>query len=128
MQAVTSADRGREARVAALQATAAEAMSEIGPPLTQHGGTASPGYADKVARRVRANLVAPFVIQGNPSAVIAVTCAPGGALLNATVRRSSGNPQWDNAVLGAVEKSDPMPTDVGGTTPASFLITFQPRG
>jgi colicin import membrane protein len=45
------------------------------------GGITAPGDADKVARRVRRNVVAPFDIQGNPSAVIAVTCAPNGALL-----------------------------------------------
>jgi colicin import membrane protein len=102
-------------------------LSENDLPKTDGSVAASPGYADKVARRVRANVLAPFDIQGNPSAVIAVTCAPNGALLSATMQRSSGNPQWDSAVLTAVEKSDPMPRDVDGTAPASFLITFQPK-
>lgn len=126
-QADRLADQERETRLAALQAMAGGMPSDNGLPRTEGGVAISNGYADKVARRVRANVLAPFEIKGNPSAVIAVTCAPNGALLSATMQRSSGNPQWDRAVLAAVEKSDPMPRDVDGTAPASFLITFQPR-
>jgi colicin import membrane protein len=111
----------REARLAALQAIA-------GSPLPESGVAPSPGYAEKVARRVRANVVAPFDMQGNPSAVIAVTCTPSGALLSVTVQRPSGDPRWDRAAVAAVEKSDPLPRDVDGNTPASFVITFQPKG
>ncbi|TKC92291.1 cell envelope integrity protein TolA [Trinickia terrae] len=120
-QADESADREREARLAAMQALA-------GKPLPESGVVASPEYAVKVARWVRANVVAPFNIQGNPSAVIAVTCTPSGALLSVKLQRPSGNPRWDRAVLAAVEKSDPMPSDVNGATPASFVVTFQPKG
>jgi colicin import membrane protein len=44
------------------------------------------------------------------------------------MQRSSGNAQWDSAALSAVEKSDPMPRDLNGSAPASFLITFRPKG
>jgi TonB family protein len=92
------------------------------------GWAASAGYAEKVARRVRANVLAPFEIEGDPSAVIAVTCTPSGALLSVTVQRPSGNPQWDRAVVTAVENSFPMPTDVNGSTPTRFVMTFRPKG
>jgi colicin import membrane protein len=121
-------DLQRETRLAALQAIAGNPQSGASLFPTDQGDAASPGYTEKIAHRVRANVVAPFMIRGNPLTVIAVTCAPNGALLSATVRHSSGNPQWDNAVLGAVEKSDPMPADINGTTPASFLITFRAKG
>ena len=127
-QANETADREREARVGALQAMAGVTPPEIDRQQQDRNITASPDYVGKVARRVRRNLVVPFAVAGNPSAVIAVTCAPNGALLSATLQRSSGNSQWDQAVLSAVERSDPMPRDVNGTTPGSFLITFQPRG
>jgi len=126
-QADEKADRDRDARVAALQAMAGVTLPEIDRQQRDRDVTASSDYAGKVARRVRRNLVAPFDVPGNPSTVIAVTCAPNGALLSATLQRSSGNSQWDRAVLSAVERSDPMPRDVNGTTPESFLITFQPR-
>ena len=122
------ASRERQARLAALQAMAAASLPGNSPPQRERDAVATLGYADRVAHRVRANVIAPFPIQGNPSAVVAVTCAPNGALLSATIQRSSGNPQWDEAVLVAVEKSDPMPVDVNGAAPASFTLTFQPKG
>ncbi|UMY33489.1 energy transducer TonB [Burkholderia contaminans] len=120
-QAPTVIERDRATRLAALQAISAM-------PQPESRTMPSPGYAEKVARRVRANVVAPFGIQGNPSVVIAVNCAPSGALLSVAVQRPSGNLQWDRAVLAAVEKSDPMPRDIGGTTPAHIVLTFQPKG
>ncbi|MCG5077990.1 energy transducer TonB [Paraburkholderia tagetis] len=112
-------ERERAARLAALQAVA-------GRPLPASGVSAE--YAEKVARRVRANVLAPFDIEGNPSAVIAVTCTPRGALLSVKVERSSGNPQWDRAVVAAVEDSDPMPVDASGSAPTRFVMTFRPKG
>ncbi|EMN5127666.1 TonB C-terminal domain-containing protein [Burkholderia contaminans] len=120
-QADGEIERERTARLAALQDIA-------GGPPPKIDVAASQDYAKTVARRVRANVVVPFEIPGNPSAVIAVTCAPSGALLSVRMQRSSGNPQWDRAVLAAVEKSDPMPRDIDGATPASIVLTFQPKG
>jgi colicin import membrane protein len=127
--ASTSNEREHDARVAALQALADGGLLAGNPQLERQRNMAtSPSYAGKVARRLRANVIAPFAIQGNPSAIVDVTCAPNGALLGATIRRSSGNPEWDRAVLSAVEKSAPMPVDDNGTAPASFTITFRPKG
>ncbi|MEM5331153.1 energy transducer TonB [Paraburkholderia sp. JHI2823] len=111
----------REARLAALQAVA-------GRPLPEGDVAAASRYAEMVARRVRANVVAPFDIDGNPSAVVAVRCTPSGALLSVTIERPSGNPRWDRAVVTAVENSSPMPADVSGSTPTSFVMTFRPKG
>ncbi|HKT99886.1 MAG TPA: energy transducer TonB [Paraburkholderia sp.] len=116
-----SVERERAARLAALQDIA-------GTPLRDRGVVVSADYVKKVAGRVRANVLAPFDINGNPSAVIAVTCSPSGTLLSVKVRRPSGNPQWDRAVVAAVENSDPMPADVNGSTPTSFVMTFRPKG
>lgn len=116
-----SLDRERAARLAALQAMA-------GRPLLDGGHAALAAYASQVARRVRANVLAPFDIEGNPSAVVAVTCTPSGALLSVTVQRPSGNPQWDRAVVAAIEDSEPMPADGNGSTPTSFVMTLRPKG
>lgn len=86
---------------------------------------ASPSYADKVRRRVRPNIVWSGEIQ-HLETVITVRCAPIGTLLSATVTRSSGNSQWDDAALRAVQRSDPMPLDTTGKAPASFMITLRP--
>ncbi len=92
------------------------------------GGAGGPGYADQVRQRVRPNIV--FNAQevaGNPQAVVEVDCAPDGAILNIRLVRSSGNSAWDNAILRAVEKSDPMPRRDGKQAPKRFAITFQPK-
>jgi colicin import membrane protein len=95
---------------------------------TGSGGTAtSPGYADKVRRRVRPNIVWAGDTQGLETE-IAVRCSPTGTLLDVSVTRSSGNPQWDAAAERAVRASDPMPVDVDGKTPSSFKITLRPAG
>jgi len=60
--------------------------------------------------------------------VVAVRCAPTGTLLSATIRQSSGNEQWDQAALRAVQRSDPMPVDINGQAPAAFTITLRPAG
>lgn len=84
-------------------------------------------YLEKVRQRVR-----PRIEWGGPSAgletIIAIHCAPSGALLSATIQRSSGNPEWDAAALDAVQRADPMPADTNGKTPESFAITLRPAG
>jgi colicin import membrane protein len=78
-QADTSADQQHEERLAVLQALAADVSSRRD--LEHDSATAaSPGYADRVRRRVRPNVVAPMNIDGNPPAIIAVRCAPDGSL------------------------------------------------
>jgi len=92
------------------------------------GGTAaSPGYADKVRRVVRPNITWGGETEGLET-VIAVRCSPTGTLLSATIAHSSGNSAWDDAALRAVQRSDPMPQDIDGKTPASFRITLRPAG
>jgi TolA protein len=85
------------------------------------------GYIDKVHRQVRPNIIWSGDTQGLET-VVAVHCAPTGTLLSATITRSSGNTQWDNAALKAVQRSDPMPPDADGKTPAKFDITMRPAG
>ncbi|MCY1509990.1 protein TolA [compost metagenome] len=91
------------------------------------GGKASPGYPDRVRRRVKPNIVFTDDIDGNPTAVVSVRLAPDGTLMSARLAKSSGNSAWDNAVLRAVERSDPLPRDEDGKAPASFTITFRPK-
>ncbi|MEJ2767914.1 cell envelope integrity protein TolA [Mycetohabitans sp. B46] len=125
-------DQARRARLAQLQGLAGDepggnglAKSGTG---TGSGGTAtSAGYADKVQRRVRPNVIWSGPTEGLDT-LIAVRCAPDGALLDARIARSSGNAQWDDAALRAVQRSDPMPLDTHGKAPASFNIRMRPAG
>ncbi|SIT70854.1 MULTISPECIES: cell envelope integrity protein TolA [Burkholderiaceae] len=125
-------NQARRARLAQLQGLAGDAPGGNGLAKsgtgTGSGGTAtSAGYADKVQRRVRPNVIWSGPTEGLDT-LIAVRCAPDGALLDARIARSSGNAQWDNAALRAVQRSDPMPLDTHGKAPASFNIRMRPAG
>lgn len=92
------------------------------------GGKASPGYSDRVRRKVKPNIIFNGEVQGNPSAVVAVRLAPDGSILSKRLSKSSGDTEWDNAVLRAVERSDPLPRDEDGKAPSfEFTITFRPK-
>ncbi|MFM0285656.1 cell envelope integrity protein TolA [Paraburkholderia megapolitana] len=125
-------DQERRARLAQMQglagggdASSGDGLAKSGTGSGSGGTAASAGYAEKVQRRVRPNIVWAGDTQGLET-VVAVHCAPTGTLLSATVTRSSGNAQWDDAALRAVQRSDPMPLDTNGKTPASFTITLRP--
>lgn len=120
------------------QASNAERASELSRLRAQAGGAEpnngtgtsgkpSSGYAERVRRRVKPNILFSEEINGNPAAVVAVRMAPDGSILSARLARSSGNAAWDNAVLRAVSLSDPLPRDESGAAPPEIRITFWPK-
>ncbi len=113
-------DTERKQRLAALQ-------GQLGSGKGAGGTATSPGYAEKVQRRVRPNIVWAGETAGLET-VVSVRCSPSGTLLSASITRSSGNEQWDQAALRAVQRSDPMPTDIDGKAPDHFTITLRPAG
>ncbi|WP_028219252.1 TonB family protein [Paraburkholderia oxyphila] len=116
-------DDETRAEIAALQS-----VEGAGATLTTAAAdAASLGYLDKVRRRVRPNIIWAGETAGLETEV-AVRCSPSGTLLSATVTRSSGNSQWDEAALRAVQRSDPMPLDVSGKAPSNFTIMVRPAG
>ncbi len=92
---------------------------------TQGTPATDTGYAEKVGRRVRPNIVWAGGVVAE-EAVVAVRCSPTGTLLSATITNSSGNEQWDAAALRAVQRSDPFPVDSNGRAPAEFTIAMRP--
>jgi TonB family protein len=103
------------------------ARNNVADRLTQPVSNASPSalYPERVIRRVRPSIVWTGDTAGLET-VIAVRCTTNGTLLSAAVLRSSGNAQWDEAALRAVQRSDPMPLDMNGEVPVSFTITLRP--
>jgi TonB family protein len=94
---------------------------------SSNDATAFAGYAEKVQRRVRPNIVWSGASAGLETE-IAVRCARSGTLLSATVSRPSGNDQWDQAALLAVQRADPMPVGTNGRAPGEFTIAMRPSG
>lgn len=95
------------------------------------GGRASAEYAGKVAAKIRSNTiyVVPENLGGNPAVEYAVNLLPDGSLRGAPRKlKSSGIPGFDEAVLRAIEKSQPFPRDDrAGTVPSSVIISHKPK-
>lgn len=115
-------DDETHAEIAALQSV--EGRSAVLAPAAA-AQSASPGYTEKVLQRVRPNIIWSGDTSGLQT-VMSLRCSPTGALRSVYVIRSSGNQAWDDAALRAVQRSDPMPQDIDGKTPGSFMLTLRP--
>jgi colicin import membrane protein len=74
----------------------------------------SSGYAGLIKGRVRPNLVFTGTASGNPQVTVEVRLAPDGTILGRPrVTQSSGNKEWDEAVVRAFEKTEFLPRDNG---------------
>lgn len=93
------------------------------------GGSAPPGWTDKVIKKVKPLIIFnPELVSGNPATVIQVNLAPDGAILSTSVLTSSGNPSWDRAVLLALSRAESLPKDDNGKIPQREVkLTFKPK-
>ena len=93
------------------------------------GGSAPPGWTDKVIRKVKPLIVFnPESISGNTAAVVLVNLAPDGAILSTSIQSSSGNAGWDRAVLLALSRAESLPKDDNGKIPQREVkLTFKPK-
>jgi colicin import membrane protein len=68
-------------------------------------------YIARIQQRIKGNIVEPPNLQGNPQVEFDVRLLPGGDVLETSLRlkRSSGNPAYDQAVERAILKSSPLP-------------------
>ena len=71
--------------------------------------TALKAYADKIAAKVRGNIILPPGVSGNPVGVFYVDQLPDGSVIEVRLKRSTGNAQLDAAIERAIQKSSPLP-------------------
>lgn len=87
-------------------------------------------FKAKIQNKVTRNIVMPPDVHDDALAVFRVTLLPGGAVLSAEKKKSSGNAAYDNAVERAIYKSDPLPLPPDAALFKEFRILelkFQPR-
>ena len=91
--------------------------------------TAAPSasYAGKVKGRVRPNIIFTGTVAGNTAAEVEVNAAPGGTIISRRLIKSSGNKDWDETVLRAIDKTRDLPPDTDGRVPATLIIAFKPN-
>lgn len=87
----------------------------------------SAGYAGRIIARIKPNIVFPDTINGNPAARVDVRLGPDGTIVSRKLIQSSGVPEWDDAVLRAIDKTEILPRDTDGTVPPQIEMTFRPR-
>jgi colicin import membrane protein len=66
-------------------------------------------YKAKIQAKIQRNVVMPPDVANDARAKFLVTLLPGGAVLKAELKKSSGNAAYDNAVERAILKSSPLP-------------------
>ncbi|WP_137917733.1 cell envelope integrity protein TolA [Hydrogenophaga sp. 2FB] len=92
----------------------------------QQSSGPTPGYAGRVAARIRPNVVFTDVAPGNPRAEVEVRTSPDGTITSRRLVKSSGNQDWDDAVLRAIDRTSSLPKDTNGTVPSSLVIGLRP--
>jgi colicin import membrane protein len=108
-------------------------LGQTGTGATSSTGTAardaapSAGYAGKLVARIRPNILLTENVRGKPAAVVEVRAAPGGSILSRRLVTSSGNKDWDDAVLRAIDRTGELPRDIDGRVPPVISITFTPE-
>ncbi|HYD81758.1 MAG TPA: cell envelope integrity protein TolA [Paucimonas sp.] len=119
----------------ARQETLQRMLAQAGPggsgdaPQTQ-GPRGNAEYLGRVAAKIKSNTVFPVPdnLAGNPAVEYAVDLLPDGSIRRPIRKiRPSGVPGFDDAVLNAIEKSQPFPPDKSGKVPSGFNIVHRPK-
>ena len=106
------------------QAGATGAPGSTGTALRDAAPSAS--YAGKLIARIKPNILLTETISGNPAADVEVRASPTGTILARRLVKSSGNKDWDDAVLRAIDRTAELPRDTDGRVPPVLVITFTP--
>ncbi|RQO55304.1 cell envelope integrity protein TolA [Paucibacter sp. KBW04] len=134
-EAAAKKDAAREAKAEAQRqenlrriqgmAGATGAPNATGSALQSSGPSAN--YAGRIKARVRPNIIYPDTGAANPVAEVEVRTAPDGNIISRKILKASGDTEWDNAVLRAIDKTAVLPRDTDGRVPSVLIISFKPR-
>ena len=108
------------------QAGATGAATATGNAAQQAGPTAD--YLGRIKARIKPNVSFPDTVAGNPAVEIEVRLTAEGRIIQPSrVVKSSGAPEWDEAVLRAIAKTEVLPRDESGKVPPVMTIVYRPR-
>ncbi|MBC7945074.1 MAG: cell envelope integrity protein TolA [Burkholderiales bacterium] len=126
-------EQEREAREAREAAEAARAQQERerAAQATAAQKRLIDEYVGRIRSRIRRYTTYPPDLIGTPQAEFTVTLLPSGEVLNVRLRKSSGNPAFDNAVERGIYKAQPLPLPSDPLLFASnfreFTLVFRPE-
>lgn len=120
-----------EAKLAALRKENLERMMRdaTGPPSSTGTAVRSSGpsasWAGKIQAAVYPNIVFRETVSTPLRVQVEIRMSPDGTIVGKPlIRKSSGNPAWDEAVLRGLDKTGVLPRDVGGKVYSPALIGF----
>lgn len=87
----------------------------------------SAGWVGRVKGKIRPLIIYAEDSAANPTTEVQVALAPDGRILGSKILKPSADPDWDRAVLRAVEKAETLPRDTDGRVPAVLILSFRPR-
>ena len=87
----------------------------------------SAGYGARVIARIKPNVVFTETVSGNPRTEVEVRTLPDGTIVGRRIVKSSGNPDWDEAALKAIDRTATLPRDTDGRVPPSLIIGLRPQ-
>jgi TonB family protein len=91
------------------------------------GNSPSASYAGRLIARIKPNITFSGQVEGNPKAEVEVRATTDGTIVGRRITSSSGNRDWDEAVLRAIDKTEVLPRDTDGRVPSTINITFKPK-
>jgi colicin import membrane protein len=66
-------------------------------------------WVDRIRVKIRARANVPDSVTGKPKALFLIRILPGGEVLDISLRKSSGNAAYDNAIERAIRSASPLP-------------------
>ena len=123
--AALAAARDKQMQRLAGLAGATGAPTATGSALQSAGPSAD--YLGRIKGRIRPNVSFPDTLPGNPAVEIDIRLAPDGRIMSSRIVKRSGVPEWDEAVLRAIERTEVLPRDENGKVPSGMTIVYRPR-
>lgn len=127
---VRQAAAAAKAREEQMRRIMGQAGATGGPQATgtaQRASGPTAGYGSRVAARIKPNVVFTDAIVGNPQAEIEVRTQPDGTITSRRLVKSSGNADWDEAVLRAIDRTGSLPRDTDGKVPSPMIVVLRPQ-
>jgi len=119
--------RQREENLKRIMGQAGTATGTGGTGTAARSAAPTAAYAGMVTARIRPNIVYTGTLSDNPAAEVEVRTAPGGTIIARRLIKSSGHPDWDDAVMRAIDRTPSLPRDTDGRVPPTLIIAFRPR-
>jgi colicin import membrane protein len=117
----------RKQALARMMGEAGQAASNSGSGSEARDAGPSAAYAQRLAALIRHNAHFAGTLADNNPTEVQVTTAPGGTIIARRIVKSSGHPEWDSAVVRAIDRTARLPPDEHGIVPSPMTIEFRPK-